>query len=218
MDTPARNLETALKHYHIEVPCGSLAALEPYCRLLWQWNEKLNLTRHTTFERFAARDVVDSLALAHGLEQGERVLDVGTGGGVPGIVLAILRPDLRITVCESVGKKARAVQAIVNELGLPVAAYHARAEELLGTKTFDTLVARAVAPLPKLLIWLKPHWDAFQQLLVVKGRSWSEERREACRQGLLTSLQLRTMTTYQTPGTDAENFVLRITAAQDPAV
>ena len=63
--------------------------------------------------------MVDSYELSKLLEQGERVLDVGTGGGVPGIVLAILRPDLVVSLCDSTQKKARAVEAIVADLGLP---------------------------------------------------------------------------------------------------
>ena len=95
--------------------------LDRYRRLLWEWNEKMNLTRHTTMEKFVTRDVVDSLQLAQLLEQGERVLDVGTGGGVPGVILAIVRPDLKVSLCESTQKKARAVEEMVAELGLPVA-------------------------------------------------------------------------------------------------
>ena len=78
----------------------------------------MNLTRHTTLEKFVGRDVVDSYQLGKLLEQGERVLDVGTGGGVPGVVLAILRPDLSVSLCESTQKKARAVEAIVARAGL----------------------------------------------------------------------------------------------------
>ena len=98
-------------------------------------------------EKFVDRDVVDSYQLSQLLEQGERVLDVGTGGGVPGVVLAILRPDLSVSLCESTQKKARAVEAIVSELGLRVPVFPNRAEEVLEITTFDTLVARALAPL-----------------------------------------------------------------------
>src|SRR4029453_17337716 len=69
--------------------------LDLYRRLLWSWNERMNLTRHTTLEKFVTRDVIDSQQLAALLRRGERVLDVGTGGGVPGVILAILRPDLK---------------------------------------------------------------------------------------------------------------------------
>ena len=104
-----------------------------------------------TYDQFVARDVVDSLALAELLDLRTRVLDVGTGGGVPGIVLRIVRPDLKISLCESVGKKARAVQAMVDELELSVRVHHVRVEELLQYKTFDSLVVRAVARLSRLL-------------------------------------------------------------------
>ena len=88
-------------------------------------NEKINLTRHTDYEKFVARDVVDSLALEPFLDSGDAVLDVGTGGGVPGVVLAIVRPDLKVSLCDSVAKKAKAVAAIVEQLGLKMAVHHA---------------------------------------------------------------------------------------------
>src|SRR5215475_7125701 len=138
-------LSEALGRHGIELPVEQIAALEKYAARLWDWNEKLNLTRHTTYEKFVARDVVDSLELAKLLEPNERVLDVGTGGGVPGAVIAILRPDVKVAMCESVAKKAKAVAAIVREAGIKAAVHHARAEELVAKKRFDSLVVRAVA-------------------------------------------------------------------------
>jgi len=189
---------------------GQVELLDRYRRLLWEWNEKINLTRHTTMEKFVTRDVVDSLELAGLLEQGERVLDVGTGGGVPGIILAIVRPDLKVSLCESTGKKARAVEEMVAELGLPIRVYACRVEDVLEISTFDTLVARALASLPKVLTWLKPHWEAFDRLLLVKGPSWVEERSEARHLNLLKHLELRKAATYQTPRTGAESVILKI--------
>src|SRR5690606_34441438 len=107
-----------------------IEVLDRYRQSLWAWNEKLNLTRHTDLEKFVTRDVVDSLALEQFLDSGEEVLDIGTGGGVPGVILAIVRPDLKITLSESVGKKARAVEAIVHEVGLAIPVEHARAEQV----------------------------------------------------------------------------------------
>ena len=208
---PARDLTEALARCGISLEPGVVERLDAYRAALWEWNEKLNLTRHTTLEKFAGRDVVDSLALAKLLERGERVLDVGTGGGVPGLVLAICRPDLRVSVCESTQKKARAVQAITSELQLPVNVMACRAEEALELKTFDTLVARAVASLAKILTWLSPHWDAFDRLLLIKGHSWVDERGEARHRGLLKPLELRKAATYPMPGTDGESVILEIT-------
>jgi 16S rRNA (guanine527-N7)-methyltransferase len=184
--------------------------LDRYRRLLWSWNERMNLTRHTTLEKFVGRDVVDSFQLAQLLKQGERVLDIGSGGGVPGIVLAILRPDLSVTLSESTQKKARALESMVAELGLSTPVYATRAEEVLEVRTFDTLVARALAALPKVLGWLAPYWDAFDQLLLIKGPSWVDERNDARHQGLLRGLELRKAATYQTPLTGAESVILKI--------
>lgn len=189
---------------------GQIELLDRYRQSLWEWNEKLNLTRHTTLEKFVTRDVVDSLQLAQLLEKGERVLDVGTGGGVPGVILAIARPDLKVSVCESTGKKAHAVEEMVAALGLPVKVYACRAEDVLEMTTFNTLVARAVATLAKVLTWLKPHWDAFDRLLLVKGPAWVEERGEARHHHLLHGLELRKAATYQTPRTGAESVIIKI--------
>ena len=210
MDPDSDNLTAALARHSIELPAEQVEQLDRYRELLWTWNERLNLTRHTDFEKFVTRDLVDSQALERFLDSGERVLDVGTGGGVPGIVLAILRPDLEVTLCESVAKKAKAVAEIVAALNLPIPVAHARAEELLEGTTFDTLVARAVAPLPKLLTWFASHWDSFDQLLIIKGRTWTDERHTARERGLLKRLELRRLTTYTTPGTDAESVILRV--------
>jgi 16S rRNA (guanine527-N7)-methyltransferase len=187
-----------------------IATLDRYRELLWSWNEKLNLTRHTTLEKFVARDVLDSLELAKLLDRRDRVLDVGTGGGVPGVILAIVRPDLRVSLCESTGKKARAVETIVHELGLAVPVYHTRAEEVLQVRSFDSLVVRAVATLARLLKWLSGTWNAFDQLLVIKGPSWPKERGEARHLGLLRSLDLRVAANYTSPDSGAESVILRI--------
>src|SRR4051812_15858007 len=205
-------LKEMLVGHQIDVADGQVEQLDRYRQLLWSWNERMNLTRHTTLEKFVARDVVDSYELSKLLERGERVLDVGTGGGVPGVVVAILRPDLSISLCESTQKKARAVEEMVNELGLPVRVYPNRAEEVLEITTFDTLIARALAPLPKILGWLSPHWEVFDRLLLIKGRSWANERDEARQAGLLRGLELRKASSYTTPGNDAESVILSLTS------
>jgi len=204
------DLAAAMAEHNIELPADQVALLQRYCCLLWEWNTKLNLTRHTDYEKFVARDLVDSLALAKLLAPGERILDVGTGGGVPGVVLAVVRPDLSIALSESVGKRARAVADIVDRLGLSVPVHAARAEDLLGAWKCNTLVARAVARLEKLLRWLRPHWNAFDRLLLVKGPAWTEERAEARHQGLLQNLALRKLTSYPLSGTESESVLLQI--------
>jgi 16S rRNA (guanine527-N7)-methyltransferase len=203
-------LAGALAAIGIEAQAEQIELLDRYRRLLWSWNERINLTRHTTLEKFVHRDVFDTHQLAGLLLRGERVLDIGTGGGVPGVILAILRPDLKIHLSESTQKKARAVEAMVGELDLNVPVYATRAEEVLEVRTFDTLVARALAPLAKVLTFLSPHWDAFDQLLLIKGPSWIQERGEARHAGLMRGLDLRKAVIYQTPQTGAESIILKI--------
>jgi len=204
------NLQGALQQADIQLAPGIVAQLDSFRELLWQANRDLNLTRHSTMEKFVSRDVFDSLELAKLLETKERVLDVGTGGGVPGIILTICRPDLKVSVSESVQKKATVLNAIVTDLALPVQVFASRAEEALELQTFDTLVARAVAPMAKMLRWFEPHWDAFDRLLLIKGRRWVEERGEARHLGHLRKLQLRKAATYLTPNTNAESVILSI--------
>jgi 16S rRNA (guanine527-N7)-methyltransferase len=195
----------------VALESGQIELLDRYRTSLWRWNEQLNLTRHTTLEKFVSRDVVDSLELAKPIRRGRRVLDIGSGGGVPGVVMAICRPDLRMTLCESTQKKARVLQSIVEELALGVEVFAVRAEELLELRTFDTLVARAVAPTWKLLTWLGGHWNAFDELLLVKGSSWAEERSEARHRGLLKRLELRKIAAYPMPGAPpGESVILRV--------
>ena len=115
MTTPDDNLAAALARHEIELPAEQVEKLEA-ALLLTLGVEIANSvpTRHTDFEKFVARDLADSRVFAAFLGQGEKILDVGTGGGVPGVVLAIIRPDLKVSLCESIAKKARAVADIVD--------------------------------------------------------------------------------------------------------
>ena len=189
--------------------------LAAYAASLWAWNERLNLTRHLDAEAFVSRDVADAAALAPHLAHGERVLDVGTGGGVPGVILAILRPDLRVELCDSVAKKARAVGEVVREAGLSIPVHAAAAQALVasrpkGTDRFDTLVVRAVAPLGKLLGWFDPIAGSYGRLLVVKGPRWEEERDDARFRGLTKRVTIRRIASWPIQGRDHESVLLEI--------
>ncbi len=203
-------LNDALLQHGIELPAEQGETLDRYCQALWAWNQKINLTRHTDYEKFVSRDIVDSLVISRHLAPDERVLDVGSGGGVPGLVLAILRPDLTVALSESVAKKARVLEDLIQTVGLKASVHHCRAEDVLAAQSFDTLTARAVAPLAKLLTWFEPYWGAFERLLAIKGPSWVEERQEARQRGLMARLQLRKLETWPLPGTDSESVLLEI--------
>ena len=203
-----KSLDEALQSLEIDLPCQQREQLGHYCELLWGWNEKLNLTRHLDFETFVNRDVWDSLQLAKVLTPKERVLDVGTGGGVPGLVVGILRPDVIMTVSDSIEKKTRALEDMVQQLGLRTKVVNARVQDLLPKRKYDTLTARAVGPTKKVLRWVAPHWSRFDRLLLIKGPRWTEERSDARHLGLLNHLELRKLATYPMPGTDSESVIL----------
>ncbi len=207
------SLAEGLAAHGIELTEEQIEQLDAYRMMLLEWNEKINLTRHTTIEKFVVRDLFDTIELSKLLDQGIRVLDIGSGGGVPGIPLAILRPDLDLALCESVNKKAAVLQAMVEDLGLNIKVYAARVEVILEDISFDRLIARAVAPLWKFLFWLKPHKFAFCKLILIKGPSWVNERGEARHKGLTGGFDLRREAEYTTPGTDAVSTILSVTPA-----
>lgn len=211
--TPPDSLEAALRRHRLTLPPSQTALLQRYCELLWDWNRKLNLTRHTDYQRFVSRDLIDTLQLAPLLAPGEKVLDVGTGGGVPGLVLAIVRPDLDVALCDSVQKKARAVASIVAALGLSLPVLPARAEQVLQDQAFDTLVLRAVGPLPKLLADFKRHWPHFRRMLVFKGPRWTDELAEARRRGLMRGLSCQVRVEYPLPEGSGRSVVMEICPA-----
>lgn len=215
----SQSLEEALDKFGIqenygEIDSSQVQQLSDYCGMLWEWNERLNLTRHTNWDKFVSRDLVDTLELSKLLENGETVLDVGTGGGVPGIPLAILRDDLAIGLSESVVKKARAVQGIVVELGLDITFFEGRAEAALQDYGFDTLFCRAVGPLWKILFWFEHEWDSIGRILAIKGPNWVEERKEARHKGLLRDLELRKVASYPMPDSENDSVILSITPKQ----
>lgn len=205
------SLAEALDQSAIVLPPETIDVLDTYCQLLWKWNEKLNLTRHTDYDLFVRRDIVDTIELSALIGEGEDVLDVGSGGGVPGITLALLRPDLKISLAESVGKRARVLDDIVAKLKLPTTVYNARAEAILDDdQRFDVVTARAVGALWKICFWFEPHWFSLGRLYCLKGPRWPDERVEAEQRGLLRDVTTTVVSEYSTPHSDARNFILEL--------
>jgi len=200
----------ALARHEFSIPDDQRAQLQQYCEQLWDWNARFNITRHTDFEAFVSRDLNDSLQLAKHLQSGESILDAGSGGGVPGVVLAILNSSLTVSLAESTQKKAIALQAIVTELNLPLAVFADRAEDVIGKHPVDTITARAVAPLKKLLPWFQPQRRHVKRLLLVKGRSWQIECDEAEEAGLLRRVEVNVLSEYATLGRDGKGIIAEV--------
>lgn len=146
------------------------------------WNSRINVISRKDIEHLYEKHVLHSLAIAKiiSFKKGTKILDVGTGGGFPGIPLAILFPECRFYLVDSIGKKIKVVKAISESLQLHnVYAEQGRVEEL--KDKFDFIISRAVAPLPQFLEWikwkfLKTNFNALKNgVLYLKGGDISEE-------------------------------------------
>lgn len=129
------------------------AQLQP---LYTEWNEKINVVSRKDIDNLYERHILHSLAIAKMVNfvPGGQILDLGTGGGLPGIPLAILFPETKFTLVDGTGKKIRVANSIIDKIGLKNAvAKHIRAEEL--NRKFDFVLARAVTRLHRLQEWTK---------------------------------------------------------------
>ncbi|NCB05076.1 MAG: 16S rRNA (guanine(527)-N(7))-methyltransferase RsmG [Clostridia bacterium] len=157
--------------------------LSLYHEMLKDWNQRINLTGELDDDEALDRHYLDSLAPLRDetlFAKGARVVDVGTGAGFPGLPLAIARPDLQVTLLDSLGKRVAFLDAVIERLGLPnVQAVHVRAED--GARNpalrekFDIATARAVAALPVLLEYLLPFVRIGGKAVCYKGPAAGEE-------------------------------------------
>lgn len=132
--------------------------------------------------RLWTRHVLNCAVLGELVPQGVRVIDVGSGAGLPGIALAIARPDLEVVLVEPLERRTAWLDEVVADLGLGVRVLRARAEEVAGTERAPVVTARAVAPLDKLARWTLPLVQRGGEVLAIKGRSAGEEL-DAARRG-----------------------------------
>ncbi len=160
----------------IVLEAQQLKALERYGRELRYWNERINLISRKDIEHLYERHILHALAALKyiTLPPKARCIDIGTGGGLPGIPLAIARPDVHMLLVEAVAKKARLVALFAAHTGLPhLQVKRARIEELATDpayqRAFDCAFARAVAPLPRLLQWACPLLKPTGMLVAYKG-------------------------------------------------
>ena len=134
-----------------DLPDGAIAKLARLLTELERWNRRVNLTAIRDLETMVSGHILDSLVVRPLLE-GRRVIDVGTGAGFPGLPLAIAEPQIEFGLLDSNGKKISFVRHVIGELGLSNAtAIRARAEDYAPAERFDTVIARALASIPKLL-------------------------------------------------------------------
>lgn len=172
---------------HIQLDENALKRFDKFACLLVEWNQKMNLTGITEPEEIVRKHFVDSLSLLGCVDMKENacVIDVGTGAGFPGVPLLIARPDLKVTLLDSLRKRLTFLEAVLDEIGLSAQLVHSRSEEAgrdpSYREQFDYATARAVAALPVLAEYCLPFVREDGSFIVMKGRDSAEEQAAATR-------------------------------------
>ena len=163
----------AVEALGLKVTSKELEKLDIIYNTLIETNKSMNLTRITEKTDVYLKHFYDSLTLVkvYDLSKAKTLCDIGTGAGFPGLIIKIFYPDLEITLVDSLLKRVNYLNNLIEKLNLKgIKAYHKRAEELIKEgKKFDIVTARAVASLPKLLLWTMPLVNKSGSFLAMKG-------------------------------------------------
>lgn len=168
-------IKSAIADYKIQLTEVQLEQLEKYFKLLVEWNEKINLTAITDEQGVAVKHFADSLALLNYVDipENSTLIDVGTGAGFPGIVLKIARPDIKLTLLDSLQKRLNFLDTVLFELSLDAKLIHSRAEDggqnIDLRESFDFVVSRAVARLNVLAEYCLPYARLSGSFVAMKG-------------------------------------------------
>lgn len=207
-------LQAGLERLGVAADGVALDRLARYHALLTEWNARIDLTAVLEPEEMVDRHYLDSAApLALGLiPQGARVIDVGTGAGLPGIPLCILRPDLRVTLLDAQRKRVTFLQAAIEALDLPAQAVHMRAEDAARDEArreaYDVAVSRAVAATPTLLELTLPFVRVGGRAIAWKGPGLQAELEQARRAAHLLGGSLEGVLDAPVPGRDWQHVLL----------
>jgi 16S rRNA (guanine527-N7)-methyltransferase len=206
--------------YHllgIQLTSAQLNALALYERELIAWNKRMNLTAIREPEQIQVKHFLDSLTCLCALNEGslDRIIDVGTGAGFPGLPLKIINPSLELTLIESVGKKADFCRHIVRVLGLEGVKVLQERAEVIGQKPnyrqqYDWAIARAVAIMPVLVEYLLPLVRVGGSMLAMKGESAPAEAHDADHAIRLLGGHLRKLIPITLPGVVEERYLVVI--------
>jgi 16S rRNA (guanine527-N7)-methyltransferase len=180
----SENTWDLLGQWFPELSSESWEQLKEYTSLLREWNEKINLVSRKDMDRFETKHLAHCLTITNFLRlmPKAQVLDVGTGGGLPGIPLAICYPQARFTLMDSIGKKVMVVEDMVKRLNLEnVEIRRGRVEELPKKRTYDFIIGRAVSALPTFFGWVNnkirkgARNSPANGILYLKGGDYTEE-------------------------------------------
>lgn len=201
-------LDSLLAATGIELPDGQKQQLLGYVCMLDKWNKAYNLTSVRDPLQMLVRHILDSIVVNPHLK-GTRFIDVGSGPGLPGVPLAIVRPDSHFTLLDSLGKRVRFLRQVQHELGLSnVEPVQSRVEEFLAEPPFDGIISRAFASLQDMLSWCR-HLPTQGQgrFYALKGVRPDEELAQ-----LPEGISLESVVRLQVPELEGERHLVILTA------
>ena len=173
-----------LNEFDIKINDEQIKSFEKYMNLLLEWNEKINLTAITQPEEVKLKHFVDSLTVLKYINDDDKVIDIGTGAGFPGIPLKIMNKNTKITLLDSLNKRINFLNIVIEKLDLSnIQAIHGRAEEIARNKLYrekyDVAVSRAVANLSTLTEYMLPFVKVGGKCICMKGANVNEELERA---------------------------------------
>jgi 16S rRNA (guanine527-N7)-methyltransferase len=183
-----------------------------HLELIVEANQYLNLTRITSPREAAIKHVLDSIVPWRLIAGTRHVLDAGTGAGFPGIPLALVLPETRFTLAESIQKKARFVDSVLAKLELPnVTVVPRRAEEIWRDCAVDVITARALAPISRTLGLFAPALKAGRKILLYKGPDAELEIAESAKEASRLRTELEVIMRYDLPDSMGTRTIVQIT-------
>lgn len=199
-------LADGIKDLQLDVSEAQHEQLLDYLALLFKWNKVYNLTSVRDPMQMMTHHLLDSLAAVPAFAGAKNVLDVGAGGGLPGMVLAIARPDMLVAMIDTVHKKTAFLTQVKAELGLTnVTVYTMRVEQLAVSDKFDVITSRAFADLSDFVNWSGHLLAEGGQFIALKGMAPPEEQERLPKEWKVAKLEPLTV-----PGLDAERHLVFI--------
>ena len=208
-------MRESLKELNIELSEKQLNQFYNYMNILIEWNKVMNLTNITEPEEIIQKHFVDSLTVLKSIKENASIIDVGTGAGFPGIPIKIAFPETRITLLDSLNKRIKFLEEVINKLELKnIETIHGRAEEVAHNKNYrekyDIAIARAVAPLNVLSEYLLPFVKIGGYAICMKGAKGKEEAVEGKNAIKILGGEITNSREFNLPNTEMARTIIEI--------